>query len=301
MHKILFAFAFLCCVAPAQAAISVFACEPEWARLAAELGGDKVEVFAATTGRQDPHQIQARPALIAKLRQADLLVCTGAELEAGWLPVLLRQGANPRVQPGGQGWFAAADHVELQEKPARLDRAEGDVHAAGNPHIQTDPRNLKRVAEALTQRLTQIDGANAAAYRQRGADFQAKWSAAITRWETAAAALKGAGIVESHKSWVYMLDWLGMRSMGTIEPKPGVPPSSGHLAQLIADISARGPKMILYAAYQDARPARFVGEKSGLPAVELPFTVGGNDAAKDLFALFDDTVAKLNAGISARR
>jgi zinc/manganese transport system substrate-binding protein len=301
MRKILVAFSILFWVLPAQAAVNVFACEPEWATLVAEIGGDKVEVFSATTGRQDPHQIQARPALIAKLRQADLLVCTGADLEAGWLPLLLRQGANARVQPGAQGWFAAADYVQLKEKPARLDRAEGDVHALGNPHIQTDPRNIGEVANALAQRLAQIDAANAATYRDRGASFQAKWQAAIARWQSAVAPLKNVGVVEAHKSWVYMIDWLGMTSMGTIEPKPGVPPSSGHLAQLLSDIAARGPKMILYAAYQDARPSRFVSEKSGIPVVELPFTVGGNDVAKDLFALFDDTLARLNAALGARR
>jgi zinc/manganese transport system substrate-binding protein len=301
MRKIFIAVAFLLCATPSWAAINVFACEPEWASLATELGGDRVEVFAATTGRQDIHQIQARPALIAKLRQADLLVCTGAELEAGWLPQLLRQGANARVQPGAPGWFAAADHVELKEKPARLDRAEGDVHAAGNPHIQTDPRNIAAVATVLTQRLAQIDATNAATYQQRGTAFQARWREAIARWETSAAPLRGAGVIEYHKGWVYLLDWLGMRSLGTIEPKPGVPPSSGHLAQLLADIAARSPKMIVYAAYQDARPSRFISERSGLPAVELPFTVGGNDAAKDLFALFDDTIARLSAAAGARR
>src|SRR5947208_10561326 len=141
-------------------ALEVFACEPEWAALATELGGDKVEVFSATTARQDPHQIQARPALIARLRSADLVVCTGAELEIGWMPVLLRQAANARVQPGTPGYMEAAPQVRMLEVPARLDRAEGDIHAAGNPHIQTDPRNIVAVAAALARRMAEIDPAD---------------------------------------------------------------------------------------------------------------------------------------------
>src|SRR4029077_6659206 len=132
-------------------ALEIFACEPEWGALATELGGDKVEVFVATSARQDPHQIQARPALIARLRSADLVVCTGAELEIGWMPVLLRQASNGRVQPGSPGYFEAGQQVRLLDVPTRLDRAEGDIHPAGNPHIQTDPRNIATVAPALTR------------------------------------------------------------------------------------------------------------------------------------------------------
>ena len=153
-------------------ALEVFACEPEWGALAAELGGDKVTVFVATTGRQDPHQIQARPSLIAQLRSADLVVCTGAELEIGWMPVLLRQAANARVQPGGPGYFEAAQQVRLLDLPTRLDRAEGDIHAAGNPHIQTDPRNIAAVAAALARRMAEIDPADAATIAARAQNFR---------------------------------------------------------------------------------------------------------------------------------
>src|SRR3990167_3202077 len=150
---------------PAAAEIKVFACEPEWAALVQELGGDKVSVFTATTARQDPHHIEARPSLIARLRRADLLVCTGAELEIGWLPVVLRQSGNSAVQPGRPGYFEAANHVQKLEIPARLDRAEGDVHASGNPHIQTDPRNIGAVAAALVRRLAEIEPAGANYFR----------------------------------------------------------------------------------------------------------------------------------------
>jgi zinc/manganese transport system substrate-binding protein len=300
-QRFLCAAALVALASPARAELNVFACEPEWAALATELGGERVAVFAATTARQDPHMIQARPSLIARLRRADLVVCTGAELEIGWMPVLLRQAANPRVQPGQPGYFEAAGFVALKEVPSRLDRAEGDVHAAGNPHIQTDPRNILAVALALAQRLAELDQAGAESYRSRAASFETRWREAIARWERAAAPLRAATVVVHHKNWAYLLDWLGLIEAGAIEPKPGVPPSSAHLARLLADIGARHPRMILSAAYENPRAAEFVAEKSGLSVVELAFTVGGNDAATDLFGLFDDTVRRLLAATGERR
>lgn len=291
-----FVAAALLVLVPLQAhALEIFACEPEWAALAEELGGPDVEVFSATTGRQDPHQIQARPALIARLRGADLLVCTGADLEAGWLPVLLRQGANPRVQPGAPGHFEAAAVVALKEIPTRLDRADGDVHAAGNPHIHTDPRNVAAVAKALGERLARLDPAHAEAYGRRQADFLSRWEARTKEWERQAAPLRGTAVAVSHKSWVYMLDWLGMTEAAAIEPKPGIPPGAGHLAQLVEEFPKRNVRMILAAAYQDPRPARALADRTGAKAVVLPFTVGGDDEARDLFSLFDDTIRRLLA------
>ena len=149
----------------AHAAIKVLACEPEWGALVSELAGDKASVYVATTGLQDPHHIQARPSLVAAARGTELLVCTGAELEIGWLPLLIRQSGNNAIQPGKPGNFEAANFVPKLEVPARLDRAEGDVHPAGNPHIQTDPRNIALVADALARRLAEVDAANAASYR----------------------------------------------------------------------------------------------------------------------------------------
>jgi len=280
---------------PASAALNVFACEPEWAALTAELGGTDVTVFSATSARQDPHQVQARPALIARLRGADLAVCTGAELEIGWMPVLLRQAANGRVQPGAPGYFAAADAVQMLDVPTRLSRADGDVHAAGNPHIQTDPRNIRAVALALAGRLAEIDPPRASDYARRRDDFLARWDEATARWTRSAAPLRGTGVVVHHKDWVYLLNWLGMKEQGTIEPKPGVPPGGAYLTTLIEAMPRLSVRMVLYAAYQEARPAAFVAQKGGVPAVMLPSTVGGTDKAGDLFGLFDDTIARLLA------
>ena len=278
-----------------QAALRVFACEPEWGALAQELGGDQVDVSVATTAAQDPHHVQARPSLIARMRNADLVVCTGAELEVGWLPLLLQQSGNARVQPGQPGNFAAADQVRKLEVPATLDRSAGDVHAAGNPHIQTDPRNIAAVGAALALRLQQIDAAHAGQYAQKAAAFARKWQQASARWTAQAAPLKGLPVVSQHKGFAYLYDWLGLREVAVLEPKPGVEPSASHLQRVRATLQETPARMVLYAAYQDPRPAEWLSREAGIPAVRIPFTVGGSEGARDLFGLFDDTVARLLA------
>jgi len=277
----------------AHAALNVFACEPEWAALAKEIGGDDVRVYAATTALQDPHRIEARPSLIAQMRRANLVVCTGADLEVGWLPVLLQNANTAAVQPGRPGYFEAARFVPLLEKPARLDRADGDVHAAGNPHLHTGPRNILRVAEALTVRLAEVDPANAAAHRARGQAFAARWQAAIARWEARAAPLKNLPVAVQHKSFSYLLAWLGLREVAVLEPRPGVEPSVSHLARVAAQLQETPARAVLRAAYQSPRPADWLAQRAGIPALALPYTVGGNERAQDLFGLFDDTLDQL--------
>ncbi|OYZ03571.1 MAG: zinc ABC transporter substrate-binding protein [Polaromonas sp. 28-63-22] len=278
---------------PAHAALRVFACEPEWGALARELGGDLVDVTVATSALQDPHQIQAKPSLVARTRNADLVVCTGAELEVGWLPVLLQQSGNAKVQPGQPGNFAAADFVRKLDLPNQLDRSQGDVHAAGNPHIQTDPRRIGQVAMALSARLQQLDSAHAPAYATRLKDFSQRWQQAISRWSLQAAPLKGVVVASQHKSFVYMYGWLGLVEAAVLEPKPGVEPSAAHLQAVLASIKNPAPRMTLYAAYQDPKAAQWLNRNAGVPAVKVPFTVGGTDGAKDLFGLFDDTLSRL--------
>nr|WP_295775257.1 zinc ABC transporter substrate-binding protein [Rhodoferax sp.] len=283
---------------PAHAALRVFACEPEWGALAQELGGNLVEVSVATSALQDPHQIQAKPSLIARARSADLVVCTGAELEIGWLPVLLQQSGNAKVQDGQPGNFAAANFVRKLDVPGQLDRAQGDVHAAGNPHIQTDPRNIALVATALGARLQQVDAAHASQYAQRLADFSQRWQQAIGRWTAQAAPIKGAAVVSQHKAFVYLYDWLGLKEVAVLEPKPGVEPTASHLQEVLVALKTTPAKMTLYSAYQDAKASDWLQRNAGVPAVKIPFTVGGTDAAKDLFGLFDDTVTRLvEAGV----
>jgi zinc/manganese transport system substrate-binding protein len=286
--------------APAAAAVNVFACEPEWASLAQEIGGPDVSVFAATAALQDPHQVQARPSLIARLRSADFVICTGAELEIGWMPNVLRQGNNGRVQPGTPGYMEAVSFVPLLEVPSRLDRAEGDVHAAGNPHIQTGPQNIPPVAAALARRLSEIDPAHAAGYTERGQRFLARWDEAMLRWRQQVAPLNGVNVATYHKNWIYLTEFCRMHGVVDIEPKPGVPPSASHLAQVITEVPLRQVKMILYAAYQDPRASEFVAERTGVSAVMLPHSPGGTPAAKDLFSMFDDTFARMLAALQGR-
>jgi len=282
---------------PAQAALKVFATVPEWGALAAAIGGDRVEVFTATTGLQDPHHVQARPSLIARARSADLIVATGAELEIGWLPVVQRESGNPRIQAGAAGYFEAAVNVRMLELPTRLDRAEGDVHPGGNPHIQTDPRNILKVGEALVVRMSQLDAADAATYQANWKAFGERWRAALGRWERQAAPLRGLPVAVQHKAYPYLEDWLGLREVAALEPKPGVEPSVAYLGKLLGEVAANPPRLVIRSAYQAPQAADWFSREAHVPVVVLPFTVGGDDRAKDLFGLFDDTIERLLAGL----
>ena len=295
-HILMVMAALAAWIAPAHAELNVFATVPEWGALAQELGGDKVKVFTATNALQDPHHVEAKPSLIARARSADLVVATGAELEVGWLPLVLQQAGNPKVQPGRPAYFEAAAFVPLLGKPARLDRAEGDVHPAGDPHIQTDARNIARVAAPLAARLAAIDPANAAYYQARYKAFSERWSAAVARWEREAAPLKGAPIVVQHKAFTYLIDWLGMKEIAALEPKPGLEPTTAHLASVLETLQRTPAKMVLRAAYQSDRASQWIAERAKIKAVALPFTVGGTEGARDLFGLYDDTVQRLLKG-----
>jgi zinc/manganese transport system substrate-binding protein len=277
----------------AQAALNVFACEPEWGALVQELGGDKVAVYNATQALQDVHHVQAKPSLLAKMRSANLVVCTGAELEIGWLPVLLQQAGNPAIQPGKPAYFEATNYVQRLEIPQRLDRAEGDIHPLGNPHIQTDPRNIVKVSDALAQKLAEIDPANATFYQARHKDFAQRWSDAIKRWESQAAPLKGIAIVVQHRGFPYIENWLDLHQVAELEPKPGVEPTSSHLADVLTQLQRQPAKMIVRAAYDDERASQWLAERAKIPVVVLPYTVGGTEQATDLFGLFDDTINRL--------
>jgi zinc/manganese transport system substrate-binding protein len=278
---------------PAAAALSVFACEPEWAALSQELGGDKVSVYSATTALQDPHRIEARPSLIARIRSADMLICSGAELEIGWLPLLLTQSGNSKIQLGAPGYLEASQYVAKLEIPKVVDRALGDIHPGGNPHIHTDPRNIAKVAAALEERLAQLDPANAGTYHSRAKAFRDRWQAAIARWEKEAAPLKGVPIVVHHKAFSYFINWTGMREVAALEPKPGIPPTPSHLAELIDQMKSQPAKVIVYSSYNSPQAAQFLSERAKIPMVMLPFTVGGTEKAKDLFGFFDDMIERL--------
>jgi zinc/manganese transport system substrate-binding protein len=278
---------------PARAALRVLATTPEWAALTRELGGDKVDVYAATSAFQDVHRVDAKPSLVARARNADLVVAAGAELEIGWLPILLRESGNARIQPGNPGYFEADANLRLLEVPSLVDRSMGDVHPQGNPHAHLDARNVAIVATALAARLAAVDPANAAYYQARGTDFQLRWRSAMARWEAQAAPLRGAPVVVIHRDQAYLCHWLGLVEVAAIEPKPGVPPSSSYLAELVTKLSAAPPKMILRNAYNDSKAVDWLAERIHVPVVLLPYSVGGTPAATDLFTLFDDTINRL--------
>jgi zinc/manganese transport system substrate-binding protein len=281
----------------AHAALGVFACEPEWAALAEQLAGDKANIYTATSALQDPHRVKVRPSLIAKARNAELLVCTGADVEIGWLPEVLRESGNNTIRPGSSSYFEAAQYVTLLEVPARLDRADGDVHAMGNPHIQTDPRNFLPIAEVLSERLVQLDPDNTTFYQQQLGKFQQSWRAAITKWEQQAEPLKGVAIVAHHNDFPYLNNWLGLKQVAELEHKPGVKPSAVHLGRVVNKLERDPAKMVLRAAYQDKRPSEWIQWQAYVTTVELPYTVGGTPQATDLFTLFDDTIRRLLKGL----
>jgi zinc/manganese transport system substrate-binding protein len=296
MNSVLKIFAAICAVfftGQAFSAVNVFACEPEWAALAQELGGDKVAVTSAVSPAQDPHRIEARPSLIARIRSADLVICSGSELEVGWLPLLFTQSGNDRIQPGSSGFIEASQFVVKLEIPKVVDRSLGDIHPAGNPHIHLDPRNIVKVGSVITERLAEIDHANAELYKKRSDDFGKRWQEAMQRWQQQAGPLKGVPIVVYHKDMSYFINWSGMREAGSLEPKPGIPPTPSHLAELVERMKRNPAKVIVYSAYNSPKAAEFLSERSGIPNVMLPFTVGGTEKAKDLFGLFDDTIERL--------
>jgi zinc/manganese transport system substrate-binding protein len=297
MKKIFFIFSLILIGSNAHAALNVFACEPEWAALTQQLAGDKASIYTATGPLQDPHQVQARPSLIAKARNAQLLVCTGAELEIGWMPLVLRESGNSSIQPGSPGHFEAAKFVSMLEVPTRLDRAEGDVHAAGNPHIQTDARNFLPVAEALNKRLIQLDPANTSYYQQQYAAFDKQWRASITKWEKQAAPLKNIPVIVQHRGFPYLNNWLGLKVVAELEPKPGMEPSAAYLGSVLSGLQQHPARMVLRAAYQDGRPSEWISERAHIPAVIVPFSVGGTPQSTDLFAMFEDTIQRLLAGL----
>jgi zinc/manganese transport system substrate-binding protein len=282
----------------AFAELRIFACEPEWSALAEEIGGDLVKVASATNALQDPHYIEARPSLISKVRKADLVICSGAQLEIGWLPLLLNKANNPDVLPGKDGFLEASSFVRRLDIPDSVDRAQGDMHPQGNPHVQMNPHNILAISSELSRRMTLLDPANEREYTQRTEDFQSRWQAAIEAWEKRALPLSGRRVVCHHKSWVYLEDWLNLEEVATLEAVPGIPPTTAHLSELLALLGTdgTGADRIIRAPFQSDKASLWLEGRTGIPAVMLPLTVGGSEGAQDLFSLFDDILDRLLEG-----
>jgi len=272
----------------------IFTCEPEWAALAEELGSNHVKTSSATNALQDPHYIQARPSLISKVRRADLIICSGAQLEIGWLPMLLRKGNNPAVMPGNPGNFEASMFVNRLDVAVSADRAQGDVHPQGNPHIQVNPHNILMVAKALSARMIELDADHKTDFEHALEVFAERWSKAIEDWEQRAAPLRGKQVIAHHKSWIYLEDWLGLEEVATLEAVSGIPPTAGHLSSLLERFGDNSSvDFIIRAPFQSEKPSAWLSERSGIPAIMLPLTVGGSKQAVDLFSLFDDILERL--------
>ena len=286
----------LCLTAHAAQSQTVFACEPEWAALTRVLLPSAM-VYVATHAHQDPHHIEARPALIAQLRAADIAVCTGADLEAGWLPTLQQRAANPRVQDGSPGMFYAADNVALIDAaPGAIGGPfSGDVHAAGNPHLHTDPNRLLGVMQALSEQLQALQPAHKLAIAQRQVQFETAWKARIIAWERRAKPLRGREVVAQHSGFAYLWQWLGMKQVADLEPQPGMAPTPGHLQQVLRQLRVKPPLAVVVSSYQDPRSARWlVGQLGGnLPLLMLPATVANPSDADALGQWVDQLLDNL--------
>jgi zinc/manganese transport system substrate-binding protein len=301
------ALAFIAVAAPLVAAaqgqnLRVFTCEPEWAALVRALA-PQAQVSSATSALQDPHYIEARPALIAALRRANLAVCTGASLEAGWLPMLQERAGNPAVRDGKPGMLYAAQQVELIDKRDKVGFNEGDVHPEGNPHMHLDPERLARVARALTARLAQIDPDQAAAYAARGDAWQAEWQQKIAQWRQKAAPLKGQRVVAQHTTLAYLWLWLGMQQVADLEPKPGTPPTPAHLQQVLEQVRQTPPLAVAHTLYQDAQPSQWLVRQIGdgrTAELALPSTVTSDGPSADLSGWMDALIDSLLKTLPAR-
>ncbi len=293
-----FLIAALAAALPARAALNVVTTTEGLASLAREVGGDRVSVESLSRGIQDPHFVDPNPTLAVKLRRADLLLDVGLDLEIGWLPPLVNQSRNAGIQPGGSRRLTAASAVEVMETPTGpVDRSQGDLHPAGNPHFLTDPRRALKVAEAIAARLGELDPAGAAAYQANVAAFAKRLAAAEARWAAELAPLKGRKIVSRHRTLTYFLDWSGLALAGVLEPKPGVPPPPSHLADLVGVVKREGVKAVVVENYYDPKSGELVARLGGARLVIVPGDVGGVPEAKGYLEYVDALVRLVSQAV----
>jgi len=283
---------------PAFAAVKVVATTEDLAAIAREVGGDRVEVTALAKGYQDPHFVEPKPSFILAVSRADLLVVVGRELEIGWLPTLITSSRNAKIQPGAAGYLDASLNVKILEIPTgQLTRAMGDVHPQGNPHYWLDPGNGRLIAQAVRDRLTQLDAAGKAVYQQRYDDFDKRLAVAEKRWDAAMAPYKGTKLVTYHRSWPNFMERFGLQVMGYVEPKPGIPPSPSHTLELISDMKAQGVKLIVVEPYFDKKTPAAIAAQIGGTVLELAPSVGGEKTVTDYISLFDYDVKLLQGAL----
>ena len=272
----------------AQAAIKVVTTTQDLAALTAEVGGDKVTVEALARGYQDPHFVEAKPSFVIKLHGADLLVLVGRELENAWLPALITQSRNAKIQPGSAGYLDASLSARILDVPTgQITRAMGDVHPQGNPHYWLDPGNGRRIAQAIQKKLTDMSPGDAAYFQQRYADFDRRLAEAEARWRAALAPYKGTKVVTYHRSWPNFAEAFGLDVVGYVEPKPGIPPSPSHTLTLMHEMKRQGIKLILVEPYFDLKTPNAIARDTGAQVLVLPPSVGGVKEATDYLKLFD--------------
>ena len=281
---------------PAHAALKVVATTQDLESLAKEVGGDKIETESLSKGYQDPHQVEPKPSFILKLNKADLLIVVGRELEIGWLPPLINQARNPKIQPGADRYLDASAFAHILEIPTgQITRAMGDVHPQGNPHYWLSPENGRRIAKGIEQKLAAIDPANASYFDQRYADFDRRLGEAEKRWAASMAPYRGAKIVTYHRSWPNFVETYGLNVVGYVEPKPGIPPSPSHTFELTQEMKKENVKIIIIEPYFDPKTPNAIGRDTGAQVVTLAPSVGGAKGApvNDYIQLFEYDVKTL--------
>jgi zinc/manganese transport system substrate-binding protein len=298
----LLASAALAAAVPARAAgpLNVMTTTEDLTAIAREVGGDKIQVESMARGYQDPHFVEAKPSFVLKLNKADLLIAVGRELEIGWLPPLINQARNAKVQPGGAGYLDASQSAHILEIPTgQLTRAMGDVHPAGNPHYWLEPGNGRRIAQSIQKKLSELDPGDAAYFASRYADFDKRLAEAEKRWDGLTAPYKGTKIVTYHRSWPNFAERFGLDVIGYVEPKPGIPPSPSHTLELIQEMKRQNVKVILVEPYFDLKTPNSVARETGAQVVVLAPSVGAEKEITDYIKLFDYDIAKLIAALKA--
>ncbi len=298
MKKILLILCtILACAVSANAKLNVVATLPDFGSLAREIGGDKVDVVVLAKATEDPHFVDARPSFVVSMRNADVLIDGGAELEIGWLPPLLQNARNPKIEVGKPGRVEASAGVRLMNVPTNVTRAAGDVHALGNPHFTVDPIIAKAIAQHIAQSFSTLDAANAAVYDANYKKFEATINAKLQEWGAALLPFKGQNVVAYHDSWVYFAHRFGLNIDIFLEPKPGIPPSPSHLTEVIAQMKAQKIKVILVEPFHDRRIAEKVASATGAKVVDFAQFPGGLPGTDNYVKLIDTLVSRLAAAL----
>jgi len=275
------AVALLSLTLPAQAKLNVVATTPDFAAVAKAIGGDQVEITTLARPTEDPHFVDAKPSLILKLNRAQVLLEGGAELELGWLPPLLQGARNPRLALGAPGRIVCNQGIPMLEVPATLDRSEGDIHAAGNPHYMTDPANAQIVANHLTEVFCQLDPKSAETYRANLKSFSDRLTAKMAEWQKLLAPFQGRHVVAYHNAWPYFARRFGLKIEMFLEPKPGLPPTPAHLAGVIARMKAEQARIIFVEPYLDRRTAESVARSTDAKVIDVAYLPGGIKGTED--------------------